>query len=100
MLFRHLASSLDPFVDQLLVLVGAVLGQAFGVDPSAVHALRAEMMLGRERRRIVERGDGQVHPVGVLLENESERRSAARAERPARDRRAVIPVGLTVPGYA
>ena len=42
---RKVAGRFDPFVDQLLMLVGAHFRQAFGVQPGAVDALGAEMML-------------------------------------------------------
>src|SRR4249919_3683366 len=67
----HLAGCRDPFADQLLMLVSAHFRQAFGVEPGAVHAFRAEVVPGPERRRIVKRGNCQVHLVGILLEHEA-----------------------------
>src|SRR5687768_8586062 len=75
-LARHLSGGFDPFVDQLLVILGPHLGQPFGVEPRAVDALSAEVMPGLEPRRIVEAGDGQVHAVAALLEDEAERSAA------------------------
>src|SRR4051812_25079514 len=94
---RDLADSLDPAVDERLVLLGPVFGQALGVQPGAMHALGAEMMLRPEPRRIVERADGQIHILAVG-KGEAERRSAFAAIRPPRDRRGGIPVGLALPG--
>ena len=42
----------------------------------------------------------QVHLVGVLREQEAERGTALRTERPPSDRRTVVPVGLAVPADA
>ena len=56
---REPARRVDPFVDQRLVILGPLLRQAFGVEPGAMHALGAEMMLWHEVRRILEAGDGQ-----------------------------------------
>ena len=47
-LLRHLAGSLDPLVDEDVVVAGLVLRQALGVDPRAVQALGAKMVLRLE----------------------------------------------------
>jgi len=47
-LVRHLARGLDPLVDEDVVVAGLVLRQALGVDPRAVQALGAEMVLRPE----------------------------------------------------
>src|SRR5688572_29349057 len=39
LLIRHFSGRGHPFIDQFLVIVGAIFRQAFGVDPSAMHAL-------------------------------------------------------------
>src|SRR5579884_441638 len=80
-----------------LTFVCANFLQPLGVEPGAVHALRAEMVLGPEPRRIVETGDGQVHFVAPFPEPEAQRSTAFAAKWSPRDRRAVVPVGLTLP---
>src|SRR5437763_7508106 len=90
---------LDPFVDQWLIFLGALLRQPFGVEPGAVDALRAEMMLGNERRRVVEARNRQVHVLAALLEAEANRGPALTAVRALGDRRARVPVRLAAPLY-
>src|SRR3546814_19568114 len=53
------ANGLHPAIDERLVLVGAISGQVACVEPCLMHALGAEMMLGREPRRTVEAADRQ-----------------------------------------
>lgn len=98
-LIRYLASRCDPLVDELLILVGPILGEAFGIEPRTMQALGAEMMLGLEWRRIVESGDGQVELIGILREHESKRRAAQATERAFRDGRTIIPVGFADPAH-
>src|SRR4051812_2576671 len=90
---RNLAYRLHPAVDQRLIFVRPIFRQAVRGEPRAVHALRAEMVLRLEARRIVERADRQVHIVAVE-KGEAERRPAFPAIRPPRDRRGGVPVGL------
>src|SRR3546814_8998665 len=61
------ANGLHPAIDERLVLVGAISGQVACVEPCLMHALGAEMMLGREPRRIVEAADRQI-PILTALE--------------------------------
>src|SRR3546814_5292435 len=60
------ANGLHPAIDERLVLVGAISGQVACVEPCLMHALGAEMMLGREPRRIVEAADRQIHIPAML----------------------------------
>src|SRR5206468_12823914 len=91
------AGRLDPLVDQRLIFLGALLRQPFGVEPGAVDALRAEMMLGNERRRVVEARNRQVHVLAALLEAEAKRGPALAAEGQLGDRRARVTVRLDAP---
>src|SRR3546814_161494 len=72
--------SSDVCSSDLLGLVGAIAGQVACVEPCLMHALGAEMMLGREPRRIVEADDRQIHIITALVEREAQRRPARRAE--------------------
>src|SRR5438067_2325361 len=94
---REAAGRLDPFVDEDGIILGAHFRQAFGVEPGAVDALGAEMMLRAEPRRIIERSDRQIHLVAALLELEAERRAALAAIGTPGDRRAFIPIGFVLP---
>src|SRR3954469_8314422 len=80
----NLAHRLDPAVHERLIFLGAIFGQALGIEPGAVHALGAEMMLRLEARRLVERADRHIHILAVR-EGEAERSAAFPPIRPARD---------------
>src|SRR5688500_9904039 len=96
-LIGELPGGFDPAVDKRLILLGSIFRQAFGVDPGAVQALRAAMVLGSETRRSVERAAGEVHILAVG-ESEAERGAAFPAVGPMRDRRGNVVIGLGLPG--
>src|SRR3546814_13849164 len=87
------ANGLHPAIDERLVLVGAISGQVACVEPCLMHALGAEMMLGREPRRIVEAADRQIHILTALVEREAQRRPARRAAWALGERRGGVPIG-------
>src|SRR5688572_29301736 len=64
-LIGELANGVDPAIDGGLIILDPIFGQALGVDPGAVHAFDAEMVLGPVTRRIVERANGQVHILAI-----------------------------------
>ena len=99
-LLRHLAGRLDPFVDQQPDISSVrCSGQALGIDPCPMHALRAEMHLGLNRD-----GSSKLATVKSILSLPSLNRSRAmcriRGNRAARDRRALVPVGLMLPAHS
>src|SRR3546814_161491 len=81
------ANGLHPAIDERLVLVGAISGQVACVEPCLMHALGAEMLLGRAPRRIVAAADRQIHILTALVERAAQRRPARRA---GSDRKRVV----------
>src|SRR3546814_20351147 len=75
------ANGLHPAIDERLVLVGAISGQVACVEPCLMHALGAEMMLGRGPRRIVEAADRQIHILTAPVERAAQRAPPRTEER-------------------
>src|SRR4030095_6246428 len=96
-LAREFARALSRFVVHLLIGAGAHLFEALRIEPGAVHALRAEMVVRLEPRRVVEARHRQVHIFASVAEFESQRGTAFTAERANGNRRAFIPVRLMAP---
>src|SRR6476660_4046925 len=89
---------LYPAVHRRLMLIRAIFGKPFGIEPGTMHALHAEMVLGLEARRVVERAERQVHVLAVRI-FERQRRAASRAIASPGDRRGMEIIGLALPAH-
>src|SRR6185369_494938 len=96
---REAAGRVDPFVDELLIILGPDFLEAFGIQPLAMHALCTEVVFGREAERVIEARDCQVHVLAAVLEPEPEGRAAFATVGALGDGRAVVPVRLVIPPH-
>ena len=86
-----------PAIGEFLIVGRTNAREGGGVDPSLMNAFAPEVRLRRKSRRIIERGNGEVHLLGASLVSEAERCAAFGAIRPLGDRAALKPVGLMAP---